>query len=303
MVTETPWPRPGYHVPYSISGWLAFFLWSISFYPQVVLNYQRKSVVGLNFDFLVLNFTKHSSYLLYNCLIFFSSDAQHELKSYYDTNTIPVALNDVVFSIHAVALTSFTVLQTTIYQRANQRVSLWCTMLSSVLWALVILTMIMCAAGWTKWTSLFSRTSAGYPTWIWMLDVLNFVQLLCTLVKYTPQAYFNFKRKSTVGWSIGNILCDLSGGGLNFLQQTFQAFGTADPHVFTSNVGKVGLSLISVAFDIFFVIQHYVLYRHTVTPNAHMSIQADEISDPLLDLPRDGESRDIEEGARRRSLK
>jgi CBS-domain-containing membrane protein len=39
------------------------------------------SVVGLNFDFLVLNLTKHSSYLIYNAALFFSPVIQ---KQYHD---------------------------------------------------------------------------------------------------------------------------------------------------------------------------------------------------------------------------
>ena len=38
------------------------------------------------------------------------------------------------------------------------------------------------------------------------------------LVRYVPQAYMNFRRKSTVGWSIGNILLDFTGGSLSIIQ-------------------------------------------------------------------------------------
>jgi hypothetical protein len=39
------------------------------------------SVVGMSFDFVVLNLTKHSSYLIYNASLFFSSTIQ---KQYYE---------------------------------------------------------------------------------------------------------------------------------------------------------------------------------------------------------------------------
>lgn len=32
-------------------GWTYFLAWSVSFYPQVWLNWKRKSVVGLSFDY------------------------------------------------------------------------------------------------------------------------------------------------------------------------------------------------------------------------------------------------------------
>ncbi|KAK1363349.1 hypothetical protein POM88_038910 [Heracleum sosnowskyi] len=65
----TAWNSVHLEVLYSIFGWVAFVSWSISFYPQVILNFRRKSVVGLNFDFLVLNLTKHFTYLIYNASI------------------------------------------------------------------------------------------------------------------------------------------------------------------------------------------------------------------------------------------
>ena len=37
-------------------------------------------------------------------------------------------------------------------------------------------------------------------------------------VKYMPQAYLNYKRKSTVGWSIVNILLDFTGGTFSIAQ-------------------------------------------------------------------------------------
>lgn len=40
------------------------------------------------------------------------------------------------------------------------------------------------------------------------------------------QAYFNYKRQSTAGWSIGNVLLDLSGGILSFAQQFIDAINS-----------------------------------------------------------------------------
>lgn len=54
----------------TVIGWVYFAAWSISFYPQVILNWQRKSVVGLSFDFTVLNFVGHTSYAVYNCFYY-----------------------------------------------------------------------------------------------------------------------------------------------------------------------------------------------------------------------------------------
>lgn len=41
--------------------------WSVSFYPQVLLNFQRKTSVGLSFDFLLYNVLAFSCYAAFTC--------------------------------------------------------------------------------------------------------------------------------------------------------------------------------------------------------------------------------------------
>ena len=38
-----------------------------------------------------------------------------------------------------------------------------------------------------------------------------------TLVKYMPQVYLNYKRQSTIGWSLANVMMDFAGGSFSFL--------------------------------------------------------------------------------------
>ena len=63
------------------------------------------------------------------------------------------------------------------------------------------------------------------------LDFLYFcsyVKLFITLIKYVPQAYLNFRRKSTLGWSIGNILLDFTGGFLSIIQMFIIAYNESE---------------------------------------------------------------------------
>lgn len=82
------------------------------------------------------------------------------------------------------------------------------------------------------------------------------------------QAIYNFHRKSTVGWSIGNVLLDFTGGSLDILQMILQAINVSDWSSFYGNPVKFGLGLISIIFDIVFIIQHYILYRGAETAHA-----------------------------------
>ncbi|CAL0299154.1 unnamed protein product [Lupinus luteus] len=111
-------------VTYQVLGWLAFLSWAICGYPQIILNFHRKSVVGLNLDYEILNMVKLWSYLIYNVSLFFSSDIQ---KQYFDKygygQMIPVAANDVAFSTHAVILNLIILSQIAIYECGTQKFS------------------------------------------------------------------------------------------------------------------------------------------------------------------------------------
>ncbi len=76
-------------------GWIYFFAWSISFYPQIILNFRRGSVVGLNFDFLALNILGHSCYSVFNICLYTSHDIQQQYYALHPHGILPVLLNDV----------------------------------------------------------------------------------------------------------------------------------------------------------------------------------------------------------------
>lgn len=240
------WNSVEMEVIYNIVGWIAFCSWSISFYPQLVLNFRRKSVVGLNFDFVVLNLTKHTSYLIYNASLFFSPVVQQQYRQKYGINQmIPVAPNDVAFSAHAVLLTAFTLIQIVIYERGNQKVSR------------LSLGIVLVA-----WLSAAVCVFVALPThsWLWLVSCFNTLQVTMTVIKYIPQAIMNFQRKSTIGFSTGNILLDLLGGVASYAQMVVQSLDQESWVNFYGNIGKTMLSLVSIIFDLLFIVQHYVLY-------------------------------------------
>jgi cystinosin len=84
--------------------------------------------------------------------------------------------------------------------------------------------------------------------------------LILTVWKYVPQVFANFKRQSTVGWSITQQLLDFSGGLLSMIQLLIDSSLQADWSGLTGNPVKFGLANISLLFDIIFITQHYVLY-------------------------------------------
>ena len=67
-------------------------------------------------------------------------------------------------------------------------------------------------------------TLASVINWLKFLYLCSYVKLFITFIKYFPQALMNYRRKSTLGWSIGNILLDFTGGSLSLLQTFLLAY-------------------------------------------------------------------------------
>ncbi|KAI4366904.1 hypothetical protein MLD38_022706 [Melastoma candidum] len=256
------WNSALLEVIYQVLGWTAFVSWSLSFYPQVILNFRRKSVVGLNFDFVVLNLTKHSSYLIYNCVLYFSRAVQEQYREKYGYGEmIPVGANDVAFSIHAVLLTMIALCQIAIYDRGTQTIS-------RISIAVVI-------AAWLTAAVCFF-VALPHDSWLWLISIFNSIQVFITTIKYIPQAVMNFARKSTDGFSIVYILLDFLGGMANFSQMAMQSLDQGSFVNFYGNMGKTSISLICMFFDLLFMCQHFILYpskRVAITANANKGLQ------------------------------
>ncbi|XP_014209535.1 cystinosin homolog isoform X2 [Copidosoma floridanum] len=236
-----------YHIS-SIVGWVYFFAWSISFYPQIWSNYKRKSVVGLNFDYLSLNVVGFIMYSLFNCGLYWIPEIEQQYFSSHEKGLNPVQPNDIFFSLHAVVATLVTVFQCFIYETGNQKLSVTALIIHGIFVSFVTTSLI------------FALLRA--LQWLEFLYYCSYVKLVITLIKYIPQAFYNYKRKSTIGWSIGNIFLDFTGGVLSMLQMILNAHNYDDWKSIYGDPTKFGLGFFSVAFDVFFIVQHYVLYRN-----------------------------------------
>lgn len=83
---------------------------------------------------------------------------------------------------------------------------------------------------------------------------MGYSKLVVSFVKYSPAVYWNYKRKSTKGWSIFNILLDLVGASFSIASGSLSVSNGL-------NITKMALALLTIFYDLIFVFQHYVLYR------------------------------------------
>ncbi|XP_033098569.1 cystinosin-like [Anneissia japonica] len=255
-----------------VVGWIYFVAWSVSFYPQVILNFQRKSVVGLNFDFLAYNLTGFIAYGIFNIGMFWIPHIQDQYEEKHPRGVNPVLINDVCFTLHAVFITAVTIIQCIIYERGKQKVSTVCKGLLIVAWLFALITLLITA---------FSHERL--ITWLDYVYYFSYIKLGVTLIKYVPQALMNYKRKSTDGWSIGNVLLDFTGGSLSLVQMFLLAYNNDDWNSIFGDPTKFGLGFFSILFDVLFILQHYVWYRGN-TPKLENKERYSEIGsdEPLL---------------------
>lgn len=118
--------------------------------------------------------------------------------------------NDLVFAIHAFLLSSVQFSQAFIYERGKQK--------SFALWAVVLL-----IVEWITLSVVFLLEGVidvgELPVAFNSFRVAGYNKALITFLKYMPQVYLNYSRKSTAGWSIINIMLDFTGGSLSIVQQ------------------------------------------------------------------------------------
>merc|ERR1711939_32939 len=250
--------------------------WSVSFYPQLLINWRRNSVEGLALDFVVLNPTGFLAYLVSNVALFAASAVRDEYAGRHDGHHPQVRWNDLAFAAHAFLISSLTLVQT-----------LWLRHRSPGRQAVsefnrAFLVLAVCAVAIATIAAV--TTSGAGVAWLDVVYLLQYIKLYISFAKYVPQAYLNYVRKSTVGWSIENIICDLSGGTLSLAQLVLDSALADDWRGVTGNPGKLGLSLLSIAFDVVFLVQHFILYRHSrLEGGAKGAAGGDDERRPLLD--------------------
>ena len=248
-------PTRWYRSVSSAIGYTYFACWSISFYPQVLINFSRKSTQGLSADFCGLNVIGFACYTAYNAAFFWSPYVQDQYRQRHGGDSITVQSNDVAFAVHALVLSCITLVQFVLYGDGYQSIR----PSTCIAW---VMRCIVLAIG--AYAAMVVVNAPGC-NWLDFLYLLSYIKIVISLIKYIPQVLLNYRRKSTRGWSIWNVLLDFSGGILSVLQLVLDCVDLNDFTGITGNLAKFGLGFVSILFDVIFILQHYVLYPDTTT--------------------------------------
>lgn len=225
------------------------------------------------------------AYTVSNIAFVYSPLIRAQYAARYKGLTPTVQFNDITFAFHGLLLCFVTVSQY-LFPRAwgfapslGSRPSRFIlgTLFGCVAGALIIILRV--------WASpVRNETAAAVTGWVWLdaIYAVSYVKLVVTLIKYTPQMYVNYRNKSTVGWSILQILLDFGGGILSISQQAIDSYQQGDWSGITGNPVKFALGNVSMLYDLVFIVQHYVLYRHATGPKVDGDGEGYSDSDPLL---------------------
>ncbi|KAL4782836.1 PQ loop repeat-domain-containing protein [Aspergillus varians] len=263
-----------------VLGWAYFLLWSVSFYPQLLHNLHRRTTAGFSIDFAVLNVLGLSAYTLFNGgLLFIPVIRAQYAQQHPASPEPPVHLNDFVYALRGAviclllysqflwpALWGFDKQQQLKVQRKPSRFTLILLFGCLGLVAGDVVGVLLCS-------------SRLYPRrWMDVLYLLSTIKVSLTAINYTPQAWMNYRRQSTAGFSIIAILLDFTGGLLSIIQLLIDTSLQADWSGARGNATKLLLGNITVFFDVVFMVQHCCLYSRK---SGGTMLQPSE-RDPLL---------------------
>ncbi|KAI9734457.1 MAG: hypothetical protein M1818_006846 [Claussenomyces sp. TS43310] len=275
-----------------ICGWIYTLSWSLSFYPQPLLNWRRKATSGISVDFPFLNVLGFLAYLVSNAAFLYSPVIREQYAARHHGLTPTVQFNDLAFAAHAFVLCVITVSQfvPSIWgfdkggkKGHGSRVSKSALgiFVGSILGVCIVIIVVA------------ATPSPDRKGWAW-IDVasilkpdvyaISYVKLIITVIKYMPQVLTNWRNQSTVGWSIEQLMFDFAGGILSNVQLCIDSYLQHDWSGITGNPVKLGLANVSIFFDVIFFVQHWCLYNRAErkAPGTDEEEAQDDEESPLI---------------------
>ncbi|WVF71616.1 hypothetical protein IAT40_006424 [Kwoniella sp. CBS 6097] len=277
--------HPFWNAVVSICGVAYFIAWSYSFYPQIILNYKRKTTTGLSPDFIYLNPLGFLALTIWSWGAYFSPIARRQYQERHDGHLPQISKSDLAFSLHAFLISSITLIQVWWYARRSSQHSIngqgerereplirrtsqeageaddtnKVDFLSPIAPTKPSIPCRLALVGLFLAASISAiLVWSGKTEFLDWLYLVSSIKLFISAVKYIPQVVLNYRLRSVDGFAIGQIICDLIGSVLSFAQLVISStFIDHHPSGIIANPAKLGLSFLSLTFDSVFIAQKY----------------------------------------------
>jgi len=159
-----------------------------------------------------------------------------------------VKIQDLIFAYHAALISSYTWFQCIIYKRGKNKLSCFAITYTILAWVTAIA--LFCL-------EYVFKVLRPTPTFN-IIIYIGYIKLGVTFFKYIPLVYWNYKRKSTQGFSIMAFLLDFAGGAFSVAQNLTDLYDGTTNRI---NPIKFGLGVFTMAYDFMLMFQHFVLYK------------------------------------------
>ncbi|OQR97274.1 hypothetical protein THRCLA_07037 [Thraustotheca clavata] len=219
----------------AIMSWIATLASTLRLYPQLFSNWRRRSVDGLSLDMQVYSVFGFGTYSLFNYGIAWTTMR--------DTNAM-LSCMGAYANLHALLVSLLVLYQCTVYNHNNQVVSTMCQVIVCGAFIITILFVI-----------LNNLVTIEFLSWSNFIDMMCYLHVFMTMIKYAPQVELQCRRQSTIGFSIFGVLYDLI-FGLSTLASLF--LNGLTPH----DLWLFVIAWVTIAYNTIFIAQHYVLYRN-----------------------------------------
>lgn len=219
-------------------------------------------MTGLSLEYQAWNLSGYIFYVVYNIVGYVIQQNDDSMKK-------TILVSDLCFALHGLIIMGAICYQCYLWAvPGRDTFSKTHLIMLICMWTLGIYNLILAAFGAIEF---YSHKNGPYT--FSAVHFLGFGKSWVSFIKYLPQVYMNWRRQSTVGFSIHNQLLDFGGGLTAFSQQFIDAYDLSDTNdpdwsVFAGNVPKLVVACESIFFDIIFITQHYILYRGNAAPEA-----------------------------------
>ena len=224
-----------------------FAIFSIfGFFPQVIFNQVRKSVAGFDLAFLIMEVLDTTIYLIYTLGLYFGISIREQYLDSHETQILPVAWYDVMFSIVTMTVFILLVVQYAYFGDGDKNVSN-----SSKVWIGIVAICIV---------TLFILAIANVISWFDLFMYVPWTRLFIAVFKYVPQIIRNYTFKSVSGLSIFMVLIEFLVGFAVVGQVTIDAINYSDASLLFGNFSKFFDGFCTFSGNLVFMIQ-FILWH------------------------------------------